>query len=261
MTPARPRARSTSTARRLRSAAGHVARRHRGEAAQALAASPALGDHRAGPAVGGGRGRVRRDAGNGAEARGARRGRRRRPTPPLRRWASSAGRSTARTGSTTQRPLGRSSVRIPRPAPSSRKAAPSRWSCSRGPTPVAIPDLTGMSDGQAGEALKNSGLVVVTPVTEQYDENVPEHFVISWDPTGTEIPKGSLGQPRGLQGPGAAAGAADQWHLRRRQGRACGRAAQGEARAGLQRRRPRGPGRRRPSRRRATALRVARRWS
>ena len=62
---------------------------------------------------------------------------------------------------------------------------------SRGPTPVAIPDLTGMSDGQAGEALKNAGLAVVTPVTEQYDENVPEHFVISWDPTGTEIPKGS----------------------------------------------------------------------
>ena len=62
---------------------------------------------------------------------------------------------------------------------------------SRGPTPVAIPDLTGMSDGQAGEALKNAGLVVVAPVTEAFDENVPAHFVVSWDPKGTELPKGS----------------------------------------------------------------------
>ena len=62
---------------------------------------------------------------------------------------------------------------------------------SRGPTPVAIPDLTGMSDGQAGEALKNAGLVAVTPVTEAFDENVPAHFVVSWDPKGTELPKGS----------------------------------------------------------------------
>ncbi len=62
---------------------------------------------------------------------------------------------------------------------------------SRGPTPVAIPDLTGMSDGQAGEALKTAGLVAVAPVTEAFDENVPAHFVISWDPKGTELPKGS----------------------------------------------------------------------
>jgi eukaryotic-like serine/threonine-protein kinase len=62
---------------------------------------------------------------------------------------------------------------------------------SRGPTPVAIPDLTGMSDGQAGEALKTAGLVAVAPVTEAFDENVPAHFVISWEPKGTELPKGS----------------------------------------------------------------------
>ena len=62
---------------------------------------------------------------------------------------------------------------------------------SRGPTPVAIPDLTGMSDGQAGEALKSAGLVAVTPVTEAFDENVPAHFIVSWDPKGTELPKGS----------------------------------------------------------------------
>ena len=59
------------------------------------------------------------------------------------------------------------------------------------PTPVAVPDLTGMSDGQAGEALTNAGLVVVAPVTEAFDENVPAHFVVSWDPTGKEHPKGS----------------------------------------------------------------------
>jgi eukaryotic-like serine/threonine-protein kinase len=62
---------------------------------------------------------------------------------------------------------------------------------SLGPTPVAIPDLTGMSDGQAGEALKNVGLVAVAPVTEAFDENVPAHFIVSWDPKGTELPKGS----------------------------------------------------------------------
>ena len=48
-----------------------------------------------------------------------------------------------------------------------------------------------MSDGQAGEALKNAGLVVVAPVTEAFDENVPADFVVSWDPKGTELPKGS----------------------------------------------------------------------
>ena len=39
--------------------------------------------------------------------------------------------------------------------------------------------------------MKTAGLVAVAPVTEAYDENVPAHFVISWDPKGTELPKGS----------------------------------------------------------------------
>ncbi len=61
---------------------------------------------------------------------------------------------------------------------------------SLGPTPVGVPDLTGMSDGQAGEALAAQGLVVGT-VTEVNDEAVPAHFVISWEPAGQEIPKGN----------------------------------------------------------------------
>jgi serine/threonine-protein kinase len=61
---------------------------------------------------------------------------------------------------------------------------------SLGPTPVGVPDLTGMSDGQAGEALAAQGLAVGT-VTEVHDEAVPAHFVISWEPAGQEIPKGN----------------------------------------------------------------------
>jgi len=61
---------------------------------------------------------------------------------------------------------------------------------SLGPTPVQVPDMSGMSDGQAGDALKAQGLAVGT-VTEANDETIPEHFVISWDPNGTTIPKGS----------------------------------------------------------------------
>lgn len=61
---------------------------------------------------------------------------------------------------------------------------------SLGPTPVGVPDLTAMSDGQAGEALAAQGLVVGT-VTEVHDEAVPAHFVISWEPAGQEIPKGN----------------------------------------------------------------------
>ncbi|RPI07373.1 MAG: PASTA domain-containing protein, partial [Actinobacteria bacterium] len=61
---------------------------------------------------------------------------------------------------------------------------------SLGPTPVGVPDLTGLSDGQAGEALAAQGLVVGT-VTEVNDEVVPAHFVISWEPAGQEIPKGN----------------------------------------------------------------------
>ena len=136
--------------------------------------SPALGDHRARALL----------LGGGARRRTPRRRQRCRST---RCPASSGMTADAAAGagrrvrledrppgqSTTQRPRGKSSVRIPRPAPSSRRARTFTLVVSRGPTPVAIPDLTGMSDGQAGEALKNAGLVVVTPVTEEYDENVP----------------------------------------------------------------------------------------
>ncbi len=79
----------------------------------------------------------------------------------------------------------------PEPGSKLKEGATFSLIVSLGPTPVPIPDLTGMSDGQAGEALTNVGLVVVTPVTEAFDENVPEHFVVSWDPAGKEIPKGS----------------------------------------------------------------------
>lgn len=67
-----------------------------------------------------------------------------------------------------------------------------RLSVSDGPSPVPIPDLTDLSDGEAQAALEEGGLVVDAANTVyQHSETVPAHYVIDWSPReGTPL-KGS----------------------------------------------------------------------
>jgi serine/threonine-protein kinase len=60
---------------------------------------------------------------------------------------------------------------------------------SKGPTPIMVPDLTGLSHDVAVERLRGAGFVVGTE-TPQPDENAPEGQVLDWSPKGVEVPKG-----------------------------------------------------------------------
>jgi beta-lactam-binding protein with PASTA domain len=61
---------------------------------------------------------------------------------------------------------------------------------SRGPSPVAIPDLFNKTEEQAKAALTGVGLGV-GKVERPYDENVPKGIVLDWSPKGKQLPKGS----------------------------------------------------------------------
>jgi len=60
---------------------------------------------------------------------------------------------------------------------------------SRGPPPVAVPDLTGVSQQTATERITAAGLAV-GGVSNRYDEQVGEGTVLDWNPKG-QVPKHS----------------------------------------------------------------------
>jgi serine/threonine-protein kinase len=71
---------------------------------------------------------------------------------------------------------------------------------SRGPPPVAIPDVVGQSPDDAEATLERAGFVV--NVTRVYDESVPADAVIGTDPAGgTRAPRDSSLQLRVSDGP------------------------------------------------------------
>jgi serine/threonine-protein kinase len=61
---------------------------------------------------------------------------------------------------------------------------------SLGPTPVDVPDLTGLYQDAAGDKLKEVGLAA-GDVTRQYSETADEGLVLDWSPKGVKQPKGS----------------------------------------------------------------------
>jgi beta-lactam-binding protein with PASTA domain len=61
---------------------------------------------------------------------------------------------------------------------------------SKGPVPVAIPDLAGTNRTSATEAITRAGLVVGN-VAEKASEDVPAGGVLDWSPKGGMIPTGS----------------------------------------------------------------------
>jgi serine/threonine-protein kinase len=70
---------------------------------------------------------------------------------------------------------------------------------SRGPPPVAVPDLTGLSEKDAVKALTDAGF---DPKPQpQEDEKVPKGTVIEWAPKGTQ-PKGTAIAVKVSSGPG-----------------------------------------------------------
>ena len=100
---------------------------------------------------------------------------------------------------------------------------------SLGPTPVGVPDLTGLSDGQAGEALAAQGLVVGT-VTEVNDEVVPDALRHQLGAGRTGDPQGQSGEPRGVEGTRGARRTGSGRQLRQCGGCPCGRPAEGNPR-------------------------------
>jgi serine/threonine-protein kinase len=62
---------------------------------------------------------------------------------------------------------------------------------SKGPPPVTVPDLAGLSEEQARAKLTAAGFQIVGSVARPYDEVVPEGQVINWTGKGTKRPKGS----------------------------------------------------------------------
>src|SRR6187401_1947278 len=78
------------------------------------------------------------------------------------------------------------------PAPDTEVPAGSgvNYVLSRGPAPVAVPDLVGLSADDAAAALEDAGLT--GDPAEAYDAGVPEGMVVSQDPApDTEVPAGS----------------------------------------------------------------------
>ncbi|MDQ4133590.1 MAG: PASTA domain-containing protein [Actinomycetota bacterium] len=61
---------------------------------------------------------------------------------------------------------------------------------SRGPTPVAVPDLTGLTQDAARARLEEARLAV-GQVTPKHDEEIAAGVVLDWAPKGTEAPRGS----------------------------------------------------------------------
>ena len=60
---------------------------------------------------------------------------------------------------------------------------------SKGPAPRAVPDLTGLDQAGAEQQLTEKGFVA--KVVPQPDEEKPPGQVITWSPTGSELPKGT----------------------------------------------------------------------
>jgi len=89
-----------------------------------------------------------------------------------------------------QRPAGEVLSQAPAAGTSLREGGDVRVVVSRGAAPRPVPDLTGMTEAAAREALAAAGLVVTEPVTKDRAEDVPAGSVISWGPTGT-VDKGS----------------------------------------------------------------------
>ena len=85
---------------------------------------------------------------------------------------------------------------------------------SRGPPPVAVPDLSGVSQQTATERITAAGLAV-GGVSNRYDEQVGEGTVLDWNPKG-QVPKHSAialavsGGPRPRTVPGVGGKTYDQ---------------------------------------------------
>lgn len=71
-----------------------------------------------------------------------------------------------------------------------KKGTTVRLTVSKGPQPVAIPDLTGRTEQEAMDALAGVGHTVGA-VTKQHDDRVAATRVVNWSLKGTEPPRGT----------------------------------------------------------------------
>ena len=78
----------------------------------------------------------------------------------------------------------------PRDQPRVKEGSTVRLNVSDGPPPVAVPDLTRLTQDQATARLRQVGLAVGT-VRTRSDEQAPAGTVLAWSGTGAQVPKGS----------------------------------------------------------------------
>ncbi|WP_422391694.1 protein kinase domain-containing protein [Arthrobacter sp. N1] len=62
---------------------------------------------------------------------------------------------------------------------------------SRGPAPVAVPEVTGLTAAEASAALEQAGLVPAVAEVEEFSRTVPRGAVVVQSPTGTEVQRGT----------------------------------------------------------------------
>jgi serine/threonine-protein kinase len=77
----------------------------------------------------------------------------------------------------------------PAPEAERKQGSTIRVHVSDGPRPRQVPDLTGLTRGQAQAALDAQGLPL-TP-KDTFDESVPKDVVVDWSPKGTTVERGS----------------------------------------------------------------------
>ena len=77
----------------------------------------------------------------------------------------------------------------PDPGVALKEGKPVRLVVSLGPTPVDVPDLSGLFQDAAAEKLQEVGLTA-GEVTQEYSETAEEGLVLDWSPKGVKHPKG-----------------------------------------------------------------------
>lgn len=72
-----------------------------------------------------------------------------------------------------------------------RRNAPVDLVVSLGPAPIAVPDVTGLTEQEAIAALEQAGLEATVSDTPEYSRTVPAGAVLAQSPAGTEVQRGT----------------------------------------------------------------------
>jgi serine/threonine-protein kinase len=78
----------------------------------------------------------------------------------------------------------------PAPGTPSRHGTPVSLAVSKGPEPIPVPNVVGMEDNDAKDAIEAAGLNAEEARDEVFDRNIPEGAVVSQSPANGTLPRG-----------------------------------------------------------------------